>query len=972
MSSTRRSEADAALAPGVERAPERLSRADEVARRTAIVAYAKAFVGETNQAIVDRVAAEIAAGRLPGPVPNLATIWTWLKPFRRQKRSDALAALAEAGGRTESAPTCLADVPSLARDATHAALIAQVATLAALAEAHKVRLAKAHAFSKEYVRRHKQELKWTDNALKAEGSRRPPWLDSALRIRITALRSLVADYETTLRAVAGLNAGGGATAGAPSQTTQLAVTPSNAARTSQATAIAVTPAASSAASAVSPKDPDWLPLYRTDDGTQEPWVAELDRSDPGTLGGVLGYVAARKAREDAQARLDLLAPVLNGAMGCDDCAAAWRAVFAGARDTEAAIWLSPPGEEYQIKYRAISGDTLRSWRTKVLRAREEAAALGQRASDVTALMHTRHDLRRVRVGTREQREEAIKKFKKNPDFSAALVCEQLQRMYGVEVSERTIQREIARGLGDVDRIEARGGPAGKDQIFRFRLIRECPYPNRAWIMDHSFFKLEVRDPAHPEWLDGIASGSRDLDFEFECARLVESVGRPARRKRVVKLAMTVIVDACTRRVLAVRLWDGVPSAQDTLLALRDAMERFGTPEILYTDNGTDLTAKVVRDALRLAGVHHVRSMPYCPEGRGKIERLMRTIKEHILVTLSGYHGKHGPAPDDELLLLEDVERIIMARVDEALNGKRHTESGRIPTEHYNELIGARGLLGQPAVVDALIPLLSVRESARVGPDGTHGNGKRYAGPGLMGVPIGATVHLFSDPYRPRLAFVGVPDANGALRNNGQVKVYGASDPAPDFVEWNELTKRWRDEREGLRGDVAERNRARGREERRRLAETDAAQLAAAVGAQIRQLTAGTAATGDAPAVGDALTSADGTWPEDVHHSNALPLLTPHQPSSISSENPADAVLTAAEPHDGARETEGVSATSMAVSAGPDSLEAAPKDAPQDDRTAGSASAPVPVGLVTVSGSSSRARRDPNASRGKPTVLVSPF
>jgi len=70
------------------------------------------------------------------------------------------------------------------------------------------------------------------------------------------------------------------------------------------------------------------------------------------------------------------------------------------------------------------------------------------------------------------------------------------------------------------------------------------------------------------------------------------------------------------------------------------MERFGTLDILYTDHGSDLKARVLRDALRLAGAHHVLSMPYCLEGRGKIERVSRTIKEKILVTLPGYRGKH--------------------------------------------------------------------------------------------------------------------------------------------------------------------------------------------------------------------------------------------------------------------------------------------------------------------------------------------
>ena len=813
---------------------ESLSRDQSDARRELVTAFVQQYAHETNEAVLKRVQGEIAAGNLPGPVPHLGTVWRWLKPFRQQKRQQEHALLADLQANSNGRPTRLAHVRALGIDPTHAELLDQVAALEALAEDHKGRLGAAGAFTQDLVCRHKQESKWAGKAIKAERSRRGPWRDKGLLTRIAALRALISDYEAALGQALGHRP-----RNSTEEITVVAQMPNATPERASTGSLASTGQSAAKSVATSHSDSETLPLYRTDgDQDRELWGAEFDQIPHGTLGAIIGYAVPQKTRDDATARLTLVAPVLNGIMSCEACAAAWRDVFAGKPTSDSSVWLSPPHNDYQIIYRHLSGNTMRQWYKKILDGRFVTRERGVVASDLDSLLHHQPDtVRRVRAGTIEQRDEIIREFKNNPNFSAVLVCEELNRKYGIQISERTIQRVIANKLIDADRVSSRAGPAGHDQLIRFRLIREAPYANRAWIMDHTFFSVEEHDPSHPEWIDGVRNGRRDLDLEFECVREIESVGSIKKRKRVKKVTMTVIIDACTRRILAVRLWDGAPCARDTLLALRDAMERFGTPEILYTDNGSDLKAKIVNDALCLAGITHVLSMPYCPEGRGKIEVVNRIIKGKILASLPGYCGNHTNPPDDELLVLEDVERRIMARIDESMNGKCHGETGRIPTVHYNESIGARGLLGRPALADALLALLVVREDVRVSTDGAHGNGKRYVGPGLMGVPIGSTVAIFSDPYRPRLAYAGVRDHNGVLRNNGPLKVYGASDPAPDFVEWNHLTHKWTTERNAEVADLRAKQRiAAAAGERRARGEQRGAELASQTSAEIAALT----------------------------------------------------------------------------------------------------------------------------------------
>lgn len=56
----------------------------------------------------------------------------------------------------------------------------------------------------------------------------------------------------------------------------------------------------------------------------------------------------------------------------------------------------------------------------------------------------------------------------------------------------------------------------------------------------------------------------------------------------------------------------------------------GMPK-LYTDNGPGFCSHVVENYLGMHGIKHIFGTPYHPQGRGKIERLNRTMKEKVCV-----------------------------------------------------------------------------------------------------------------------------------------------------------------------------------------------------------------------------------------------------------------------------------------------------------------------------------------------------
>lgn len=54
---------------------------------------------------------------------------------------------------------------------------------------------------------------------------------------------------------------------------------------------------------------------------------------------------------------------------------------------------------------------------------------------------------------------------------------------------------------------------------------------------------------------------------------------------------------------------------------------------LYTDNGSGFTSGIMADYLAVHGIRHIFGTPYHPQGRGKIERFNRRIKETLCLVV---------------------------------------------------------------------------------------------------------------------------------------------------------------------------------------------------------------------------------------------------------------------------------------------------------------------------------------------------
>ncbi|CAI2724590.1 unnamed protein product [Schistosoma spindalis] len=72
-----------------------------------------------------------------------------------------------------------------------------------------------------------------------------------------------------------------------------------------------------------------------------------------------------------------------------------------------------------------------------------------------------------------------------------------------------------------------------------------------------------------------------------------------------------------------------PTASCTVSKLRQLFSRFGVPELIVSDNGTQFTSVIFSQFCRQNGIHHVRTPPFHPQSNGQVERFVSTFKNAL-------------------------------------------------------------------------------------------------------------------------------------------------------------------------------------------------------------------------------------------------------------------------------------------------------------------------------------------------------
>src|SRR6266542_2756468 len=174
-------------------------------------------------------------------------------------------------------------------------------------------------------------------------------------------------------------------------------------------------------------------------------------------------------------------------------------------------------------------------------------------------------------------------------------------------------------------------------------------------------------------------------------------------------------------------------AEDTLrleAALRGGFAARGLPGALYVDNGSPFASRQLERCLATLGIRLVHSKPGQPQGRGKIERAFRTVREQFLVELD----TRGGAAD-----LDEPNRLFGAWVEGVCHYRVHSETGQAPMERF--LAGAPPRLPTPEELREAFLWAEHRQVTKQAMVSLFGN--RYqVDPAL----VGATVELVFDPF----------------------------------------------------------------------------------------------------------------------------------------------------------------------------------------------------------------------------------
>ena len=235
-------------------------------------------------------------------------------------------------------------------------------------------------------------------------------------------------------------------------------------------------------------------------------------------------------------------------------------------------------------------------------------------------------------------EMAVSLKRENPARTAAQVRRILRAQMGWSPGERTLQRhfaedpQIAAVLGAL----AAGGPGSEAVFGRF----EADRPNELWTGDA---------------LHGPHVGGR-------------------------KTYLFAFLDDHSRAIVGHRFG----FAEDTVrlaAALRPALGSRGVPDAVYVDNGSAFVDAWLLRACAKLGIRLIHSAPGRPQGRGKIERFFRTVREQFLVEITGEPERD---PNRHAVTdLEELNRLFTAWIETVYHRREHSETGAPPLQRWH-------------------------------------------------------------------------------------------------------------------------------------------------------------------------------------------------------------------------------------------------------------------------------------------------
>ena len=302
-------------------------------------------------------------------------------------------------------------------------------------------------------------------------------------------------------------------------------------------------------------------------------------------------------------------------------------------------------------------------------------------------------------------ELAVALRRENPDRTAAAIQRILRTQLGWAPDERTLQRNF-------HRLGLTGDTAGGSIPAVFGRF-EAEHPNALWTGDA---------------LHGIRISLR-------------------------KTYLFAFLDDHSRLLPGYR-WGYAEDTVRLAAALRPALASRGVPNAVYVDRGSAFVDTWLLRACAKLGVRLIHSTPRRPEGRGKIERFFRTVREQFLVEITGEPdvvGRHHVTD------LAELNRLFQAWVETQYHRTVHSETGHTPLVRWEagwDRLGGAPAMPTPADLTEAFLWEEHRRVTKTATVSLHGNSYE-----VDASLVGRKVELVFDPFdltRIEVRLAGAP------------------------------------------------------------------------------------------------------------------------------------------------------------------------------------------------------------------------
>ena len=195
-----------------------------------------------------------------------------------------------------------------------------------------------------------------------------------------------------------------------------------------------------------------------------------------------------------------------------------------------------------------------------------------------------------------------------------------------------------------------------------------------------------------------------------------------------KAYLFAFIDDHSRAVVGYR-WGHSEDTVRLEAALRHGLASKGVPASVYVDNGSAFVAAPLLRACAVLGIRLVHSRPGRPQGRGKIERFFRTVRDQFLVEVEA----RGVAT------LVELNRLFAAWVETVYHRRVHSETGAAPLERFEA--GGSFVLPTPAQLHEAFLWSQRRMVTKTATVSLHGNTFE-----VDAALVGRRVELVFDPF----------------------------------------------------------------------------------------------------------------------------------------------------------------------------------------------------------------------------------